>query len=273
MADTTGVVDATIVDTDVQKHYEDELPKLMALSDKDIVGMTMPPDEASVEISRMSVIVNRDSKELLAVGTDPEFVSTFGARAGALIYAIAMVNAIVNESENAQEQWRTKKPVAVKVREELILGLAWALRGIQKAIDALNKIKEGSGNSDLIGDLLALYILASQYKDLLKKYGIKDELVEQAKMLNAELNYILAHCKVDPDEYKLRVELVNRAWTHIKKPLEEIYQAGNFAFFNDPEKAQQYSNEYYKELGKLGAKAAAEKKKAEAERQTQLSIS
>lgn len=262
MSEDTTSLETTEVDIYAQEHYEERLPILQAMPENTVVALTMPPDEASAEAARMAVIVKRDSVQLLAKGVNPDFINTFEARAGALSYAVAMLEAIVNIAEGAQEQWARKKPVAVRVREELIVGFAWALRSVKKAIEALDRIKEGKGNKDLIGDLLGLNILGSQYLELLKKYGVSLELLEQAKVLNTELNRILAHCKVDPDAYDAQVDICNRAWTHIKEALDEIYQAGKVAFFNDPEKAGQYSIDYYKELGKLSAKAAAEKKKA-----------
>jgi hypothetical protein len=262
MSVETILPETTDVGIHAQEHYEERLPKLKAIPEKDVFALTMPPEEASAEAARMSVVVKRDSVQLLAKGVEQEFINSFDARAGALSYAIAMLVAIVNTADDAQAQWSSKKPVAIKLREELIAGLSWALRKIKKGREALERIKLGKGNKDLIGDLLELNILGSQYLDELKMYGVDLEQLEQAKVLNTELNRILAHCKIDPDVYNEQVDICNRAWTHLKEALDEIYSAGKFAFMNDPEKLSQYSIDYYKELGKMGAKAAAEKKKA-----------
>ncbi|HEX2956176.1 MAG TPA: hypothetical protein VHO70_05075 [Chitinispirillaceae bacterium] len=264
MSEDTATLETADVGIHAQGHYEERLPTLMAIPENTVIALTMPPEEASAEAARMSVVVKRDSAQLLAKGVNPDFVSTFESRAGALIYAIAMLEAIVNTAEGAQEQWTKKKPVAVKVREELFVGFAWALRSEKKAIGTLEKIKKGKGNKDLIGDLLELNILGSQFLELLKKYGVSLELLDQAKVLNTELNSIIAHSNVDPDAYSLQVDICNRAWTHITEALNEIYQAGKFAFLDDPEKAGQYSIDYYQVLGKMSAKAASEKKKAAA---------
>ena len=262
MSEDTTSLETTEVDIHAQECYDERLPILMAIPKKDVVALTMPPEEASAEAARMDVVVKRDRVQLLAKGVDQEYIDTFGARAGALIYSIAAIDAIINNAEGAKEQWGKKKPIAIKVRELLIVGLAWALRNDKDAIKSLERIKTGQGNKDLVGDLLALNILGSQFPELLKNHGVSLELLEQAKVLNTELNQILAHCKVDPDVYSEQVNICNRAWTHIKEALDDIYQAGKFAFMDDPEKAGQYSIDYYKELGKLGAKAVADKKKA-----------
>lgn len=270
MSEDTASIETAEVDIHAQECYEERLPILMAIPEDFVTALTMPPEEASAEVARMTVVVKRDSVRLLAKGVEPDFINTFEVRAGTLIYAVAMLDVIISNAEGAQMQWGKKKPVAVKVREELIVGFAWALRSEKKAIEALGRIKEGKGNKDLIGDLLELNILGSRYLELLKKYGVTLELLEQAKVLNTELNRILAHCKVDPDAYNEQVDICNRAWTDIKEALDDIYQAGKFAFLNDPEIAGQYSIDYYKELGKLSAKAAADKKKAADEANNQL---
>ena len=65
---------------------------------------------------------------------------------------------------------------------------------------------------------------------------------------------------IDPKTHKKAVSIYNRAWTYLKEALDEIYEAGRFAFDRNDERHNLFYSDYHVRLGKNGAKAKVDLK-------------
>ncbi len=246
------------LDSTYEQDYKDLLPALKAIPKKDVVACNMPPDEASMEVARVRKIAMRDSKVLVANGLEQKFIDVLSKGVGALIYALALLDAFISNAEHAAKLWLKRKPRGQFVRQELIAGFLWALRNDPHAVAAVEKVKEGKGNADLIGDLLSLNIIGSKKSEILKRHNVDLNLVKEAWELHMELQDLLIRRDVDPKKYAEINDIINRAYTYIKNAMDEIYMAGQWAFRHDAVIYPQYFNNYYRQIGKMPAKATDE---------------
>ncbi|MBN2528701.1 MAG: hypothetical protein JXR76_20090, partial [Deltaproteobacteria bacterium] len=239
-----------------QEAYEACLNAYMAINDSKVVFCNMPLEIATAEGRGLSVVSTADRQVLVDAGLNPELVDSLPTRAEGFAYAAARYQLATTTDPISLQRWKEAAPKGYEVRKYLFKFLAFAYRDFPALLQALNKIREGRGHRDMIMDLLALHILATENPDPLMKIPMFDQSkVALAKVLYSTLGDLLARSSIDPKEAESTKNIMNRAWTFYKMAADEVKLHGQFVF-EGTEHYQNYVSEYQSKLGKQGAKAS-----------------
>jgi hypothetical protein len=227
----------------------------MEIPEEKAIGLPMDEDDAVAEVRRVEQLLGRDSEALLQSDIDPVYVESFSTRVGAFAFAAAAVDAYLSAEKSAKQQWKERKVQGWRLREELMVTYAYVFRKHPRVLETLANIRKGLGNSDMLLDLLGLYILGNQRRQALAAANVDLSVVDSAKSLHGELSALLAATRTDPEEMAEAKLMRNRAWTYVHEALEEVYAAGRFVFRGDPVRRELYLNDYYQRIGGLSAAA------------------
>ncbi len=226
-----------------QQDFETLLPTLTAISKNDVRIPDMPVEQAVKEAEIMATAAAEDSQGLTAVGFDGEKIATLDAAVGALRFAQAKFIAAMGELKDASKQWADEEPKAYELRAELLSGTSFALRNVPDAKKALKRIREGSGNPDMIQDLLALSELGKKYPDDLKAINFDLTLLDVAAQKSDELGKLYAKAFVEKSTTGAK-NLRDRAFTYMRSLMGEVLEAAEYVFRKDTTRLDYYHSAY-----------------------------
>jgi hypothetical protein len=237
--------------------YNELLPKITSHPPEKTVVLTMPIEEAVAEAERIKTVVKQDEAKLRKTGIDADYIDSLAKRVGAFVWCAAIVQSMIKTEDTAAKEWEKRKPAAVEVRRLLLRDFNFAFRKFPDLLQSVKQILEGRGNRDFLLDLLSCSKLGKSNIELLIKAGADITLLDQAANLYAELSDIFARMTIDPAMYKKADSMLNKSWSYLKEALDEIYDAGRYAFDESDERHTLYYSDYFIRLGQSGAKAKA----------------
>jgi hypothetical protein len=256
------MADTQIEVTPQQKlFYEEQLEKIMAV--EKYGPPLMPLEEAVAEGNRVTTLVKEDRERLSKTGIDLIYLDTIEGRAGAFAWSAAQQVTYVNTQESAAKKWAETKPVAEKVRKQLLKDLTRAGRKDENLTKTVLKIKAGSGNLDRVVDFLSMHRAGKDNMDLLRAINADLSLVDKSAELYSFLSVVYSEMTTDPEEMAKAQLIFCKAWIYLKEAIDEIYEAGQYAFDEEDPRHNLYYSDYHVRLGEAAAKAARERKSAQ----------
>lgn len=102
-------------------------------------------------------------------------------------------------------------------------------------------------------------MLCMNNKDRLSKARVDQSLIEKSLQLYKELSQLTAKLDIDPKRIDEAKKMCNRAWTYLWESMKEIYAAGKYVFFKEPEIQELFYIDYYQNMGKDSNKNAGDK--------------
>lgn len=235
-------------------YFEQEYPVFSAIPDEKTVILTMPLEEAVFEGNRVKHIALEHRAGLIGADVDSVLIDSFPARNGAFTWSVVLVQTFIQDALGADDQWKIKRAEAVKLKKDLVLHFKRAFRKDQDLLKSVREIKKTRERTAIIFDMLALVKLGKANIPLLEKIHMDLALLDKAKTLNTELADIYAQVKIDPDKFGLVKRTCDKAWTHLKEAMDEIYDAGRYLFPEDHKKHDLFYNLYFKKIGKMGGR-------------------
>lgn len=237
--------------------FNELFPAISSIPDEKTITNSMPNDETAAEAERVGALVKQFNAILRNTGIQAEYLDTLAKRIGAFVWSAAVVESLVATETTATTEWNARKPEGVEIRRVLIRTFQYAFRNNQELLESVQLIIEGKGNRDLLLDILSCSKLGKSNIDLLTKVNADVTLLEKAATLYTELSDIFARMTIDPAAQKKAASIYNKAWTYLKEALDEIYEAGRFAFDESDGRHGLFYSDYYVRLGQSGAKAKA----------------
>jgi hypothetical protein len=238
---------------DQELFYKQEFDRFMSIPDDKTYSLTMPHDEAAAEAERVLALVEQDMAKHRAAGVKSEYLDTLNSRVGAFIWSLVQVDTYVELKMSTEATWREKKKEAEDLRLLLIRAFLWAFREDPKLLGVVENIKQGKGDRDLILDLLAEYKLGKENIPLLQAINLELALVDQSQTLYNEMVQLYTGMQINPEEVREMNRIRNKAWTHLKIALDEIYEAGRFIYPPGHERHELYYNDYLRRMGKTSS--------------------
>jgi hypothetical protein len=246
--------------------YNELLPAISSVSDELTVTNSMPIDEAAAEAQRVGALVKQYDAILRKTGIDTTYLDTLVKRIGAFVWSAAVIQSLVETETTANKEWNARKSEGVEIRRVLIRTFQYAFRNDSDLLESVQLIIDGKGNRDFLLDILSCSKLGKSNINLLTAINADVTLLDKAAILYTELSDIFSRMSIDPVKHSKAVSIYNKAWTYLKEALDEIYEAGRYAFDESDERHGLFYSDYYVRLGQSSAKAKAalEAEKAEA---------
>jgi hypothetical protein len=241
--------------------YDLKLPVITAIPADEILLPHAIPVEAYIqEAENLYNWCQPDQAALTVIGLSWDLVVDLPVRAGALREAESIwLKQYLNKKE-AETLWKEKSPLAYELRNDLLDHFRFAYRKDAELTKKVRVITAGSSHADMIQDLNDLSVLGKGYPAPLTAINFDMGLLDQAAQLAAEIAALLAEVVGDRASASESKKIRDQAYTHLKIPVDEIYEYGQYVFRDNPERLKYYYSDF---LRRVRARRAAAKKEAE----------
>ncbi|MCP5048174.1 MAG: hypothetical protein GY940_13465 [bacterium] len=222
-----------------------KLPVLEAIPDDQVRSPNSMPVETYVhEAEHLQKWCQEDKEALIAKGLTWETVDDMPIRIGALKETETTWFTERFTRQEAAAQWMVESPKAYELRDQLIHDMRFAYRADVKLLKKVSQIADGYGHPDMIQDLNNLSGLGKKHSEPLIAMGFDMTLLDTAAQLSDELGTLYAHASVERAEFSESKKLRDRAYTHLKEAVDEIYAVGQYLFWHDEERKKGYRSGY-----------------------------
>jgi hypothetical protein len=188
----------------------------------------------------------QDDKELfLKVNFDWSIVDALSNQIGALRYAEAVWNNCRLVQKDALKLFTEVKAEAEDLREEALTAMDFAFFGNDELIRALQQIREGSSNADLVMDMTAIHDLGSRNIPLLEKINFDVTKLDTIASLGKRLAELLGASSNELLKNSNERILRDKAYTLLKKSVDLIRRCGKYVVRNDEIRLKGYISRYH----------------------------
>jgi antitoxin component HigA of HigAB toxin-antitoxin module len=236
-----------------QESFEKLRPIIEAIPDEEVVTPTMPPDDIIGEAEELLNTALEDKDILIKSGLKSEYIDSLSDRIGAYAISVSEFNAFAFTQNEAKKEWNNIEPEAIELKQTLMHYLRFIFKrnDMKEDLKSLAEIAKGRGRRDLLLDLMDLHKLASKHLELLKTIGMDESIVNDANDMFERLRALLGDIKGEPEVVEHKKMMMKKAYTYLWKAVDEIRDFGQFAFWKDENKLEQYRSEHYRNLGKM----------------------
>ncbi len=235
-------------------NYDQKITEIQSIADDAVKQPNLPVSEAVQEAENLVVWCQPDKVILTNAGLKWTLVDDLPIRAGACRYAQSVWARESQSKEEAQKEWKSKSPKAFELRDELLHHFSFAFRNDTDLMAKVQTIREGSSNADMLQDLSDLHVLGNQHPDKLKSIGMDMTLLANAEATSDELSAVLARANGENSADAGAKIIRDKSFTYMKMAMDEIRNAGQYAFWRDENRIKGYVSGYFKR------KAASRKK-------------
>lgn len=238
--------------------FEEVKDDILAIPDDAIAYSKMPYEEAMQEGQRVSALVEKYHDNLIKSDINPALLDTIGTRSGAFAHSVAVMDSFVKISESHIEIYQKKKKEGYEIRRRLLETLEYVFRFDKAVLDILDNIKNGAGDLDMIRDLNSIHLLCKNNQDRLTKAHVEQSLIDQALEYYTELSQLTAQIDIDPKRINEAKQVCAKAWTYLWEAMTEIYAAGRYVFYDEPDIQELFYIDYYQRIRKIRKKTEEE---------------
>ncbi len=227
------------------EHYQATLPVLQAMEPKDIKQPHNIPVGTYIQESQALLLwVREDKRTLTDMGFHWEWVEDLPVRINTLVEAEAILDNSKNSQPESLKEWTQKAPEAQKLRDTLLNTFRFAFRKHPGLLRNTKNIAKGNTYSDMIQDLNDLSVLGNANKELLEAVRMDMSLLDEAARTSDEMGSLYADAVLAQRGKSNHREIRDRAYTHLKKAVDEIRAYGKFVFRENKERAAGYRSQF-----------------------------
>lgn len=239
--------------------FEESKEKIQSIPAEKIVTMNMPLDEAMQEGRRVEALTSKYFNELSKSDINPDLLKSISVRVGAFAYTVALMDSLVKIEQSHSEKFQLLKKEGYATRKQIVSILRYVFRNDKAVLNAIDKINKGKGDLDMIRDLLSSRQLCNDYISRLQEANVDLTILDRADSLYNELSKLVAQLDIDPDKVNESRTLCMKTWTYLWEAMDEIYQAGRFVFFSQPQIEELFYIDYLQMKAKLRNTESKEK--------------
>jgi hypothetical protein len=226
-----------------QQDLETLLPKLKAIAARDVRYPDMPVEQAVKEAKIMATAAAEDAQTLTGVGLDAAKIPELDAAVNALSFAQAKLTTAMGELKDASLQWVDEEPKAYELRADILAAASYGLRAVPDAMRAVKRIRLGTGNPDMLQDLLELSELGKKYQKNLQAINFDVTLLDVAAQKASSLRNLYAKAFIEKSTVGAK-DLRDRAFTYMRGIMGVVLDAAEYAFRKDKARLDYYYSAY-----------------------------
>ena len=228
-----------------RENYDQKLNDIMAIADNDMLEPNnIPVDVYIQEAENLYHWALKDKEDLTNRGLQWNYVEELPIRAGALREAESLWITKRFTKEEAGKLWKEKSPGAYELRNELLHDLRFAYRNNAELSSRVSAIAEGTGHADMLQDLNDLSVLGKNNQEPLNSIKMNLALLDEAAKTADELSSILASATGGEEVFTKAKKIRDKAYTYLKKAVDEVNDYGQFVFYHDDNRLKGYSSAY-----------------------------
>lgn len=204
----------------------------------------IPVDISCQEAEALYHTAIADKGLLTARGLKQTVINALPTAAGACRYAEAAWENEMHEKKEAEKRWEIESPAAFDLQKLLMAEFDFAFEENPALQTKLDFIKRGDGDADMIQDLMSLSVLGKDNTSLLSTTNFDLTLLDKAETVADNMANILGKATGTRDDSSPAKLIRDKAYTHLKKYVDQVRRYGKFVFRNDPDHAAKYASEY-----------------------------
>ncbi|MCW3789430.1 hypothetical protein [Plebeiibacterium sediminum] len=224
-----------------EEEFEQWKDQIENLAKENVKLPNNPIDEFTAYAENLAIEALKDKDKLEAAGLNPTYIDDLKSLSGALRYCQAMWTAEFKAMGEARQQWKIESPEAFQLKKEMLHHLSFAYRNMDDVIQKVKRIRKGSGNADMIQDLLELSVLAEKYPEPLTKIGFDTTLVSKSRTVSNEMRELLAQANGGDTASVIKLNR-DKAFTLLQIRITEICEVGRYIFWEDPDRLSAYKS-------------------------------
>jgi len=217
----------------------------MEIPFKEVLLPSMPVDELIMEAENTKYHVQMDRELFVEKGYDASKIDK-------IEYAIQFLQMSqsdwlveFNNKKDVELKWKDISEKANSLHRSIIHDMRFGYRNNPELLSKLSRIAEGNSNADLVQDFSDMVELANAYPEPLKLINMDFEKFEQANDYKTTIRNVLGEVNgVRISGNKEKKEVRDKAYTYLKRIIDEIRDYGKYIFWQDEEKMKVYSSNY-----------------------------
>lgn len=223
-----------------QSDFELWKEKINAVKADEIIELRIPADELAADSETLAIEAAKDVEAFTAVGMDATLIEQLKPLAGALRFCQAEWMGEYRAQKEAQQKWSIESVKGYELQKHLLRNFTFAYRKLPNVMKKVRRIREGSGNADMVQDLLELGVLGQKYPDPLTDINFNLEVLDVSRSTSHSLSEILAIANGDSDGSSESKVLRDRAYTLLLNINREVREYARFIFWDNPDKKKKY---------------------------------
>ena len=232
-----------------QENYETIKEELLSTPENEIVKPGMPVDTYINEAEDKNYYATQDKDKLVAAGLNEVYISSLPVRIGALRYAQSEWTTESENKNEAEKDWKLLSEEAMALHRVLLHDFRFAYRNDADQKKVVDKIAEGSGYGDMVQDFSDQHAFGTANPQALLTIGFDNTKLEKALEFANTMGPLLSAINGERDENdKPTKEMRDRAYVYLKEAVDQICEYGKYVFWEDEERLEKYSSEYYRKL-------------------------
>jgi len=224
----------------------EKLNEINSITDMETRRPTIPVSIALQEAEDLQDWAMKDKEVLCKAGLDFKLVTDLSARAEVLRRSQTSWSNEYKAYQDCQAQWKIEALAAYNLRDELVHHFYHAFYNISSEYSKVQRIAEGNTHADMIQDLSDLAGLGKNNTAALEAIGVDLSLLDLAGSKSSELAGLLAKVNGSLRETSPKLEIRNKAYTHLKTAVDEIRRVGQYTFWRNDTRLKGYLSPYLK---------------------------
>ena len=196
--------------------FSNEEQKILARDEKDLTVRNIPFHEAMQEGRRSEALYHQYGDRIRNESDiDPALLDSIPDRAGAFAYCVANLETVTHVGEDFKQRYSELRLEGYAIRKESISRLEYVFRNDENVLKALDNVKKGRGDLEMIKDNNSLYKITCDNKERALAGKYPWALAERQNEIYKELSSLAAEIDINPEKISEAVVLGRKAWTHL----------------------------------------------------------
>lgn len=227
-----------------QDDFTSQEPAMNALSANEVKRPNMPVAVAIQEADDQCNIATIYKANLAAVGVSEDTINLLHIRSNALREAEAQWRITYNSNDEDVKNWNEQSPAGFALQKDLSESLHFAYRKDSRSLAKTREINSGSGNDNMIQDLLEYAVLGKSNPGPLEAIHFDMTKLDTAISLSESLSILLSKSIGDKKMQHLLKDVRDRSFTIMKETLDYIRDAGKYVFNDQPAIRKLFTSDY-----------------------------
>ena len=219
-------------------------PAMKALATNEVQTPNMPVDVATQEAEDQYNIAIIYQTQLATAGVTVENIDLLLTRTNALREAEAQWRTTYNSEQVDVKNWEDQAPAGYALKKDLSAAFRFAYRSDSRILAKVREIGKGTGDDDMIQDLLEYAALGQANPTQLEAINFDLTKLDTATTLSATLSALLSKSAGDKKSQHLLKDVRDRAFTIMKETLDYIRDAGKYVFNDQPDISKLFTSDY-----------------------------
>ena len=236
------------------------LEQINAISPENTIVPDRPVEVVTKEAEALCIWVHTDKPLFDAINFDWSLVESLPQSLGALRYAEAVWSNRRIAQKDAQKEFAELRVVAEDLKDNALAAMDLAFFDYPYLIKAIQQIREGSTNADLVMDMPTIYDLGMKNRALLEAINFNIATLGEIAEIGARLGELLGAADVEKLSTCAEKVIRDKAYTNLTTAVEKIRRCGKYVCRDDEDRYKGYVSQY---LRMVNRKARKQKKQEE----------